>query len=267
MAKRGLPASADETLSRRTLFEWLGKGTVLALGGAALASCLGGATRPDGGLLGDAGPGPDGEGNGDGGGPGDGDGGEFPFEPGDLNQDVYSGWGERTVDRQDPASILSSWQLTVDGMVDQARVFTFAELIGLSRTDELMDFHCVEGWSVYDVPWNGVHMQRLFDLVGPRSAATHVTFHTIGGRYNESLPLAEALEPHTLLGYGVGGYTLPLQHGFPLRVVIPRLLGYKNAKYVERIELTDHPVNGYWVAAGYPYEGEVNPDRLRPGKY
>ena len=68
-------------------------------------------------------------------------------------------------------------------------------------------------------------------------------------------------------GFEHGHQPLLLVHGFPLRVVIPRLLGYKNAKYVERIELTNHAVYGYWVSAGYPYDGEVNPDRLRPGKY
>ena len=105
----------------------------------------------------------------------------------------------------------------------------------------MTDFHCVEGWSVYDVQWNGVHLQRLFDLVQPTAAATYVTFHTLGDIYNESLKLDVALEPRTILGYGVGGNTLPVEHGFPLRVVIPRLLGYKNAKYIERIELTDAP--------------------------
>ena len=55
--------------------------------------------------------------------------------------------------------------------------------------------------------------------------------------------------------------------GFPLRLVIPRLLAYKNAKYVERIELTDKPVEGFWVKLGYSYEGEVPEDRLREGKY
>ena len=76
-----------------------------------------------------------------------------------------------------------------------------------------------------------------------------------------------ALEPRTLLGYGIGGSTLPLGHGFPVRMVIPRLLGYKSAKYVERIEFSDHPVDGFWVAAGYPYDGNVPASRLREGKW
>lgn len=276
MVKRGLPDSAAKTLSRRSLLEWIGTGTVLTLGGATLASCLGDAALPskgndggpdgfeppDGGGPSDAGQ--DADGGGGGGEPGP---GEFPFEPGGFDQDVFLGWGERTVDRQDLTSILSSWQLTVDGMVDAPQVFSFADLVDLPRTDMLVDFHCVEGWSIYDVPWNGLHLQRIFDRVGVRPQASHVTFHTIGGRYNENLPLSVAVEPRTLLAYGIGGNTLPLKHGFPLRIVIPRLLGYKSAKYVHRIELTDREVHGFWVAAGYPYDGEVNPDRLRPGKY
>ena len=72
-----------------------------------------------------------------------------------------------------------------------------------------------------------------------------------------------ALEPKTLLAYGIDCATLPLDHGFPLRLVVPRLLGYKGPKYVHRIELTDGPIEGYWVARGYPYDGEVPESRHR----
>ena len=75
------------------------------------------------------------------------------------------------------------------------------------------------------------------------------------------------MEPRTILAYGVAGSTLPLDHGFPLRVVVPRLLGYKNAKYVERLELADKPLIGYWVAAGYDLAGLVPQNRLRSGHY
>jgi hypothetical protein len=253
---------AERTLSRRTLLEWLGTGTVLTLGGSALVGCLGDTQLAP---AGDGGP--DGSGQTDGGAGGDYAPGEFPFTPGGLEQGVYSNWGERTVDRQDLQAILDSWRLTVDGLVEQPRVYTFADLVALPREDMLVDFHCVEGWSVYDVPWNGLHLERIFEQVRPLAAATHVTFHTIGDEYNENLPLPIARETRTRLCYGIGGQTLPLKHGFPLRIVIPRLLGYKNAKYVYRIELTDREEYGYWVAAGYPYAGEVPANRLRPDRY
>ena len=118
-----------------------------------------------------------------------------------------------------------------------------------------------------DVPWTGVHLSTIFELARPLPQATHVTFQCFGNVYQESLPLAEALEPKTLLAYGINCATLPLQHGFPLRLVIPRKLGYKNAKYVHRIELADEPVLGFWEGFGYTYEGDVHPDKLREGKY
>ena len=257
MKSRKIPDFSGKKFTRRSLLEWLGKGCVLALGGTTMASCLadigpdadGGLGMPDGGW--------------------EYDGGEedFAFRPGPGTHPVYDNWGERTVDRQDLQAILQSWRLSVDGMVESPEVFTFADLVELPRSDFLVDFHCVEGWSIFDVPWNGVHLSEIFDRVKPTADASHVTFHTIVGKYNESLPLQVALEPKTLLAYGIGGSTLPLKHGFPLRVVIPRLYAYKSAKYVERLELTDRPFEGFWVAAGYPYDAEVPENRLRPGKY
>lgn len=267
MATPGLKRPSPVTLTRRTVLEWLGGATVLALGPGLLAACdeaekaLADAGRLDltrDTAMGDTVSYPDDWSVPDGG---------FPFQPGDGAQSVYKSWWERTVDAQDLPKLLASWKLTVDGMVQSPLTLKFTELVALPRQDQVTDFHCVEGWSVYDVPWNGVHLSELFERAKVQAGASHVTFHTVGGKYNESLPLAVALEPRTMLAYGAAGATLPLAHGFPLRVVIPRLLGYKNAKYVERIELTDEPVNGFWVAAGYGYDGEVPKERLRPGKY
>jgi DMSO/TMAO reductase YedYZ molybdopterin-dependent catalytic subunit len=255
MVNRKKGETSQTTISRRSLLSWLGKGAVLTLGGATLASCLGDAGPLDGGpswLDGDYDAGPT-EG--------------FPFSPGVGDHPVFKNWGERTVDQQDLEEILNSWRLRVDGMVETPNEYSFADLVDLEQNDMLVDFHCVEGWSVLDVPWNGLHLSTLFDQVGALPAATHVTFHTIGSEYNESLPIDVALEPKTLLAYGIAGNTIPLKHGFPLRIVIPRLLGYKSAKYIDRIELTNAEVHGFWVERGYPYDAEVPERRLRPGKY
>lgn len=281
MVSRKKGEIAQETISRRSLLEWLGTGCVIALGAPLIQACntisptektsSEPPTKLDGGVadakVNERGLGkegiqpesiefaPDYKPTG------------YKFEPGSFNHKVYKDWWERTIDPQDPKKIIATWKLKVDGMVESSKIFTFADLIGLPRTDMLVDFHCVEGWSIYDVPWNGFHISELIKQVKPSKKATHITFHTIDGKYNESLPLKVALEPKTLLTYGIGGSTIPLKHGFPLRLVIPRLLGYKNAKYVDRIEFTDKPVNGFWVGYGYPYDGEVPKGRLRPGKY
>jgi xylan 1,4-beta-xylosidase len=257
MKPRVPPVIAPLTVERRTVLQWLGRATVLTLGGDALAACLGKsiADSPpvrraaDGGS--EAGAGAT----------------SFAFQPGDGSLSIFDDWYENTVDTQNLADLLASWRLTVDGLARNPLGLSFADLLALERQDQVTDFHCVEGWSVLDVPWNGVPLSRVLDLAGAEPAATYVTFHSAGGVYRESLPIAVAREPHTMLGYGVGGLTLPLQHGFPLRLVVPRLLGYKNAKYLSRIELTDQPVTGYWESYGYSYDGEVPADRLRPGKY
>ena len=189
---------------------------------------------------------------------------EFPFEPGER---PFENLLVRTVDPQDLARILQNWELSVDGLVENPQVFSFADLLQMSRVDQITDFHCVEGWSVLDVPWSGVHLSTLFEQAKPLPEASHVTFHCLGDIYRESLPLEEALEPRTLLAYGINCSTLPLKHGFPLRLVIPRKLGYKNAKYIYRVELDDEPVIGFWEGFGYTYEGDVAPGKLREGKY
>ena len=275
MRRKTEPRVALHTVRRRTVLEWLGSGCVLTLGGAALAACgVDPGTGVDRGFgAGDAGPSPDNGSTGDLALSGDGqllDGpgaGGFPFKPGDGKHSIYGAWGIRTVDPQSMDKILATWKLSVDGMVTTKASFNFAELVALSRQDQVTDFHCVEGWSVLDVPWNGVHLDQIIKIVKPTAKATYVSFHTVGGSYNESLPLAVAREKRSLLAYGVGGSTLTAAHGFPLRVVVPRLLGYKNAKYVTRIEFTDKPLYGFWVKAGYGYEGKVPAKRLRPGKY
>jgi hypothetical protein len=276
-------------ITRRTLLDWLGASAVLSLAACARHQDvpMGSSPASSGGADGAGDPGyalggtssgnglPGGAANrggglgagGDGGLGGAGSGPTVAFEPGPEPTALVGSWPERTVDPQDLAAVLAEWTLTVDGLVQSPRVLSFAQLLALPRQDQVTDFHCVEGWSVYDVPWNGVHLSQLLALVSPLPAATHLTFHCFGDGYDESLPLDVALEPRTMLGYGVGGNTLPVAHGFPLRVVVPRLFGYKNAKYVQRIEVGDAPVDGYWVRRGYGYDAEVQPSRLRDGKY
>lgn len=249
-------AICQTTVSRRSVLEWIGKATVLALGAEFIAACsdMDAASQldeppkngPDGGASSTA--------------PFD-----FQFYPGDQDGELFESWGERTVDGQNIIDIIENWTLVVDGLVEHPLELSFADLVSMNRRDQTSDFHCVEGWSVYDVPWNGVHLSALFQMAKPLPSASHVTFHTQRDVYNESLPLSVALESETLLAYGINGFTLPLSKGFPMRLVVPDKLAYKSAKYVYRIELDDMPRMGFWEQRGYPYEAEVPAGRLRNG--
>ena len=267
------PEKAKKTIGRRTVLEWFGKATVISLTSPVITACLEG-----GGYDTDDSDDSDSIGNGDTTSQTDSDsavlgntvqdstGDTFPFTPGKghklLDQFVVF-----TVDEQNVADTIADWSLTIDGLVETPLTLSFGDLLKMETTRQETDFHCVTGWSVYDVPWVGVSLKALFALVSPLDTATHVTYHCQGDIYTESSTLAEALEPKSIVAYGVGDSTLPLEHGFPLRLIIPRKLGYKNAKYIYRIELTDAPHIGYWEERGYSIEADVSESRLREGKY
>jgi DMSO/TMAO reductase YedYZ molybdopterin-dependent catalytic subunit len=125
----------------------------------------------------------------------------------------------------------------------------------LTEVEQVSDFHCVEGWGVKNVRWKGVKLAELIKHVQPKTNATHITFYSLGGVYTESLYFAEASEEQTLLAYGLYGKSLPAQQGFPLRVIIPLMFGYKGAKWVHRIEFTNQQHMGYWEQYGYNVDG------------
>jgi len=235
-----------ENPSRRSLLKWLGNASVLALTADFLTACGESNNATPDTTTADK---------------------NYPFSPSPVEGPIYNQWWGNTVDTQNLEQIIASWQLKVSGLVEAPITLSFSDILAFTRQNQITDFHCVEGWSVYDVPWNGFHIDNLIDLVRPTSEATHINLRCFRDIYTESLPLTVAREPRTMFAYGIGGSTIPLTHGFPLRLVIPRLYGYKNAKWVKEIEFTNTPLIGYWEPYGYSTEAEVNPIRLREGKY
>jgi DMSO/TMAO reductase YedYZ molybdopterin-dependent catalytic subunit len=250
----------EELIGRRSALEWLGKGTVLALSGKWLGACS--LVDEDTDVV-DTGP--PREDNGDGTVTLDTDppSCDFAFTPGQASGSVFENWGERTVESEELLSELGSWKLIIDGLVKNPLTLTFDQLAALPRTDMTADFHCVEGWTIADVPWNGVPMGYLLGLAEPLPSATHLTVHSVNNLYVESIPLSVAKEPQTLLAYGIDCNTIPKKHGFPARLVIPRKWAYKSSKYVYRLELDDRPRTGYWEMWGYPYDADVAYKRLK----
>ena len=266
------PELLDGPFTRRDWMEWIGKGVAIGLFSPLIQACADALRLQPGDVAVEAG--------GDAGADGTAD--PAPVEvtpedvaacekgtflPGGKSQPVFQNWAENTVDPQDVAKIVASWTLTIDGLAAKPRTFTFCELRDLGLVREVMDFHCVEGWDVLDVPWDGLPLGKLIDLVEPQADAKYLKITAIDGKYTESLSLDIAREPHSLLGLGVGGDTLPLAHGFPCRIVVPRLMGYKNAKYVQHIELVAADTKGFWEGFGYPSDAPVQASRLREGKY
>jgi hypothetical protein len=149
------------------------------------------------------------------------------------------------------------WVVRVDGLVDTPLTIDRTTWNELPRVSETADFHCVEGWGVDDVRWAGVTPSVLFERAGVKPEANYAVVHAYGGVYRSSLPLDLMRDPQTMLADQLDGGPLPPQHGGPLRLVVPEQLGYKNVKWVSRIELSAELVRGYWESNGYPEDAPV----------
>jgi DMSO/TMAO reductase YedYZ molybdopterin-dependent catalytic subunit len=142
------------------------------------------------------------------------------------------------------------WRLLVDGAVRTPLSLGWEELLALPQEEEEADFHCVTGWSIFDLAFTGVRLETVLALARPRPDATHLMTHATDG-YSTNLPLEEALKPDVLLVHAVDGAPLPAAHGGPVRIVVPQLYAWKGAKWVSRLEVLTHDRRGYWEIRGY----------------
>lgn len=160
---------------------------------------------------------------------------------------------------QTPVFNAGTWKLEIDGLVDSPIVMSYDELLKLISEEQVSDFHCVEGWSVENVKWKGIRPKVLFDMAGLKPSAAFATFHSASGLYSDSLSIKEALEPDVMLAYMLDDEPLPQEQGRPLRLVMPRMFGYKSVKWVNRITITDTQETGYWERYGYKIDGVSYP--------
>jgi sulfoxide reductase catalytic subunit YedY len=167
------------------------------------------------------------------------------------------GWRIYTVAPSMPRFDARTWRLRIEGLVERPHELTYEELRALPRVEQVSDFHCVTGWSVQRVRWAGVRFHDLLAAAGPRPEAKALTFVSAEKPYTESLSLDQALGRDVLLAYEMDGRPLRREHGAPVRVVIPRMYGYKNTKWVERIVLARKPIDGYWEVRGYDRDAWV----------
>jgi DMSO/TMAO reductase YedYZ molybdopterin-dependent catalytic subunit len=164
---------------------------------------------------------------------------------------VGGGWRIFTVNPPMPVFGPKRWRLRIDGLVERPVELTYDELLALPRARQVSDFHCVTGWSVEDVGWAGVRFDDLLAQARPRPEARAVSFYSAEKPYVDSLTLEQARAADAMLAYEMDGKPLTRPHGAPARVVMPKMYGYKNVKWVERIVLTREPLVGYWEERGY----------------
>ncbi len=146
---------------------------------------------------------------------------------------------------------LADWRLRVGGLVAKPLDLTYDDLARFPRVAQTSALHCVEGWSVADLRWEGIRLGTLLDAVEPSATARWVTFDTFGGGYSDSLSLEQARLPDILLADRLADAPLPESLGFPLRLVVPRMYGYKSVKWLGRLTLAADRDLGFWEKNGY----------------
>ncbi len=133
----------------------------------------------------------------------------------------------------------ADWRLAVDGMVARPASFSLAELKSYPSRSQITHLACEEGWS-YIAEWTGVPLSHVLDLAGTLKEARYVVYFSIERDWWDSIDMADAMHPQTLIAYGMNGGELPVANGGPLRLRVPRQLGYKNVKYITRLTVTDN---------------------------
>lgn len=152
---------------------------------------------------------------------------------------------------------ISTYQLTVDGLVDTPASYTYDQVKALTSEQRLITVYCVEGWDA-TILWKGVTMKTLLDAAAVQTRANTVIFHAVDG-YTTSLPLQEILDNDLILAYDANGIALPPEMGYPFIFVAEDKWGYKWARWVNRIELSDDAsYQGYWERNGYSNEGNLD---------
>lgn len=179
------------------------------------------------------------------------------------NTDAYNGH---------VAANFSTWRLNITGLVSNPMSLSMAEIRRLPARTQITKHDCVEGWTAIGM-WTGVQLGLLLKAAGIDPKARYVVLHCADnlsgepakggeqspGQYYESIDLKDAFHPQTLIAYALNGNPLDVPHGAPLRLRVERQLGYKQAKYIESIQVTDSFANigggkgGYWEDRGYEW--------------
>jgi DMSO/TMAO reductase YedYZ molybdopterin-dependent catalytic subunit len=154
-----------------------------------------------------------------------------------------------------PTIDLARWDLVLDGLVERPQRWTWDEFQRLPRTQVQSDIHCVTRWSRYDNTWEGVSIREVMALAAPKAEGRFAILHAEAG-FTTNLPLAELIQDDVLLADRHDGQPLTPEHGWPLRLVVPRRYFWKSAKWIRRIEVVGRDEPGFWERNGYHNEAD-----------
>jgi len=154
-----------------------------------------------------------------------------------------------------PKIDISGWAFNIFGLVEKERKLSYQEFTALPMVRVYSDIHCVTGWSKLDNLWEGVASEQIKELVNILPEAKFVMVHSTGG-FSTNLSLDDFFQPDVLFAIKHNGIPLTPEHGYPLRLVVPRLYFWKSAKWVSGVEFMAEDKRGFWESYGYHNHGD-----------
>ena len=154
----------------------------------------------------------------------------------------------------DPNPTKAFWRLEVGGKANHGRTYSFDDLAALAPTEQETTLMCIsnglDAGLMSNANWKGVPMRTLLEAAGPHAGVVAIKINGADG-YTDTIPIDKAMDPTTLVVYGMNGAPLPQRHGYPVRVIVPGMYGEKSVKWVTGIELVDEPVKGFYAQQGW----------------
>jgi DMSO/TMAO reductase YedYZ molybdopterin-dependent catalytic subunit len=167
------------------------------------------------------------------------------------------GWVIYNVQNPFPTFHPATYQLTVAGLVERPVTLNWRQITALPGDEQTSTFHCVTGWTVDGVRWEGIRAQTLMKLVRPLPSAQYVTFQSMESPYVDQLSIDEFTLPDVMIARQMDGAPISRPHGAPLRLIIPDMYGYKNVKWLKSITFVAAESLGYWEQRGYDVDAWV----------
>jgi DMSO/TMAO reductase YedYZ molybdopterin-dependent catalytic subunit len=149
----------------------------------------------------------------------------------------------------------ATWKFRIFGLVETERLFTFQEFVSLPQNRVISDIHCVTGWSKLNNTWEGPGSITVAGTAGIKPEAKFVIIHA-EKNFTANLPIEDFLQPDVLFALKYNGQELSHEHGYPVRLIVPRLYFWKSAKWVTGIEFSSRDKPGFWESAGYNNHGD-----------
>ncbi|MCF8884985.1 MAG: molybdopterin-dependent oxidoreductase [Nitrososphaerota archaeon] len=171
------------------------------------------------------------------------------------NQKIAKKWNVYAVLGYPEISI-DKWRIHISGLVKKTLELSLDELYSMKMMRIEGGFHCVEGWSIVDVVWEGVKIRDLAERAGYDEKSMWVLFKGLDG-YSAPAPVDYVLEEDSIIALKMNGKPIPYEHGYPARPIIPKLYAWKSVKWLKEIEFREDYVDGYWEERGYHQRGDV----------